>query len=181
MRAAPLMVEKVRVLINQDQIHQKIKEVARQIERDYQGKNLVVVTVLKGAILLTADLIREIDLPLTLETIQCSSYGAGGARRSELKIFGLDRLDIKDKDVLIVDDIFDTGHTMAGLYKAFADLYPSSIKNCVLLKKMVPHETTIRPDYALFEIENLFVVGYGLDYKERYRGFPSVCVVDFLE
>lgn len=180
MMVAPLQSEQVknnmRVLITQDQIHQKVKQTARQLELDYRDKDLVIITVMKGAICLVSDLIREIDLPLTVESIQCSSYGAGGTSRGELKIFGLDRLDIKDKDVLIVDDIFDTGHTMQGLYDAFEALGPRSVKNCVLLEKNVPHVSQLRPDYPLFAIEDLFVIGYGLDYKELYRGLPSICV-----
>jgi hypoxanthine phosphoribosyltransferase len=178
MMAVPLQSkENLRLLISQEQIRQKVRETARQIELDYQGKDLVIVAVMKGAICLIADLIREINLPLTLESIQCSSYGAGGAERGELKILGLDRLSIRDKDVLIVDDIFDTGHTMQGLYHAFESLQARSIKSCVLLEKNVPHISELRPDYALFPIENLFVIGYGLDYKELYRGLPSIFVL----
>ncbi len=181
MMAAPLRGENVqenmKVLINPDQIRERIAQTARQIERDYQGKDLVIVAVMKGAICLVADLVRELNIPFTIESIQCSSYGAGGSNRAELKIFGLERVDLKGKDVLIVDDIFDTGHTMQGLYDAFETMQPNSIKNCVLLEKDVPHMSDLRPDYPLFQIENLFVIGYGLDYKELYRGLPSVCVM----
>lgn len=180
--AAPLLGETVdqqlSVLISQEQIRQKVQQTARQIEAEYRDKDLCVVMVLKGALCLVADLIREIDLPLHVEVVQCSSYGARGAHRGELKVIGLDRLHVKDRDVLIVDDIFDSGHTMSALYKNIGELQPRSIKSCVLLEKNVPHITDIRPDYILFDIENLFVVGYGLDYKEQYRGLPGVYVLD---
>jgi hypoxanthine phosphoribosyltransferase len=133
--------------------------------------------VLKGALCIAADLIREIDLPLHLETVQCASYGALGKERGELKVYGLDRINLHSRDVLIVDDIFDTGHTMATLYAELGKQKPRSLKSCVLLCKNVPHVTNL-PDYILFDIENEFVVGYGLDYKERYRGLSGVHVFE---
>jgi hypoxanthine phosphoribosyltransferase len=181
MLAAPLrseqMDENLRLLIDESQIKSKVKEVAQQIERDYRGKDLVIVMVLKGALCIAADLIREIDLPLHLETVQCASYGALGKERGELKVYGLDRINLHHRDVLIVDDIFDTGHTMATLYAELGKQKPRSLKSCVLLCKNVPHVTNL-PDYILFDIENEFVVGYGLDYKERYRGLSGVHVFE---
>ncbi len=175
--AAPLrgelVDENLRILIDQEKIKSKVTEVAKQIEQDYQNKDLVVVMVFKGALCIVADLIREINLPLNIEAVQCSSYGALGTQRGELKVYGLDRVNVHNRDVLIVDDIFDTGHTMATLYKELEKQAPHSIKSCVLLCKNVPHVTT-PPDYVLFEIENEFVVGYGLDYKELYRGLPGI-------
>ncbi len=165
------------VLIDKETIAKKVKEVSVQIEGDYKGKNLVILMVLKGAICLVADLIREISLPLDLQTVQCSSYGAKGTKRGALTITGIDRLDVQNKDVLIVDDIFDSGHTMIELLQKLKEKHPRSIKTCVLLyKKEAPKVTEYRPDYILFEIPNLFVVGYGLDFKEQYRGLSDVCV-----
>jgi hypoxanthine phosphoribosyltransferase len=135
--------------------------------------------VLKGALCLAADLIRELDIPLDVEFVQCSSYGARGTQRGELQIFGLERLQIHNRDVLIVDDIFDSGHTMHTLVEALSQKKPHSIKTCVLLEKQGVHKVTdMKPDYVLFGIENLFVVGYGLDFKERYRGLSGVYVYD---
>ncbi|MBS0624965.1 MAG: hypoxanthine phosphoribosyltransferase [Verrucomicrobia bacterium] len=163
-------------LIEEQRIASKIKEVAAQIKADYRGKDLVVVMVMKGALCLVADLIRELDVPLDVEYVQCSSYGQRGAHRGELEVIGLDRLNIHNRDVLIVDDIFDSGHTLATLKIALQQKNPRSVKSLVLLVKNVPHVTDYRPDYVLFSIENLFVVGYGLDYKERYRGLSGVYV-----
>ncbi|HSX26775.1 MAG TPA: hypoxanthine phosphoribosyltransferase [Chlamydiales bacterium] len=170
--------EKTKLLISQDQISEKLTLAAGQIQRDYNGKDLVIVMVLKGALCLTADLIRKLDLPLDVEYVQCSSYGAGGKQRGELQIIGLDRLHIHNRDVLLVDDIFDSGHTMQALVSALREKHPRTLKSLVLLSKNVPHVTDYRPDYVLFPIENLFVVGYGLDYKERYRGLEGVYVLE---
>jgi len=170
---------KLRPLINKEQIAAKVKEASAQITRDYQGKDLVVVMVLKGAICLVSDLIREIDLPLDLQTVQCSSYGSRGTERGNLTVIGADRLQIHNRDVLIIDDIFDSGHTMMTLIETLKEQNPRSIKSCVLLNKQdVAKITDYRPEYVLFDIENLFVVGYGLDYKEQYRGLSEVCVLE---
>ncbi len=184
LKAATLPAEsmdptKLKSLISREEIAEKVKEVSRQIKRDYEGKDLVVVMVLKGALCLVADMIREIDLPLDLQTVQCSSYGANGTVRGELAVLGLDRLKIHNRDVLIVDDIFDSGHTMMALLKALQTQNPRSLKTCVLLYKQdAPKVAEYRPDYVLFDIQNLFVVGYGLDFKEQYRGLPDVCVLE---
>ncbi|HSX11249.1 MAG TPA: hypoxanthine phosphoribosyltransferase [Chlamydiales bacterium] len=170
---------KLRPLIDKQEIAHKVREAAVQIRGDYAGKDLVIVMVLKGALCLVADLIRELDMPLDIETVQCSSYGARGTQRGELKVIGTDRLHIRDKDVLIVDDIFDTGHTMTTLLDRLKELGPRSLKTCVLLNKTnVQKISDYRPDYVLFDIDNLFVVGYGLDFKERYRGLSGVYVLE---
>lgn len=165
-------------LIAQDQIAQKIREVSQKIQTEYKNKDLVIVMVMKGALCLVADLIRELNLPLDVEYVQCSSYGSRGTERGELQVIGLDRLSIHNRDVLIVDDIFDSGHTMATLIDALKEKNPRSLKSLVLLSKNTHHVTEYRPDYVLFDIENLFVVGYGLDYKERYRGLSGVYVLE---
>ncbi len=170
---------KLRPLITKEQISRRLTEICIQIERDYGGKDLVVLMVLKGALCLVADMIRQIDLPFDLQTVQCSSYGSKGMERGDLTILGSDRLSIHNRDVLIVDDIFDSGHTMASLMKTLKQQKPRSMKSCVLLyKRDVPKVIQDRPDYVLFDIDNLFVVGYGLDYKEQYRGLPAVYVLD---
>ena len=179
--AAPLRGEKVeenlRLLIDEVKIKKRVKEVASQIEEDYKAKDLVIIMVLKGALCIVSDLIRQIHLPLNVETVQCSSYGSLGTQRGELNVFGLDRVNVYNRDVLIVDDIFDSGHTIATLTKEIAKQNPRSIKALVLLSKNVPHVTD-RPEYVLFDIENEFVVGYGLDYKELYRGLSGVYVLE---
>ncbi len=170
---------KLKSLISKEEIAAKVRETAIQIKDDFAGKDLVIVMVLKGALCLVADLIRELDLPLDVETVQCSSYGARGAQRGELQVIGADRLHIHNRDVLLVDDIFDSGHTMTTLLDTLKAQHPRSLKTCVLLyKKDVPKTTDYRPDYVLFDIDNLFVVGYGLDFKERYRGLSGVYILE---
>lgn len=173
--AALLQASTLTPLITADAIASKITTAASQIDADYQDKDLVVLTVLKGSICLTSDLIRAITIPLDLQIIQCSSYGSNGTSRGALKIIGAEKLNITGRDVLIVDDIFDTGHTISALIAELQKLSPRSIKSCVLLNKQdVAKATTYVPEYVLFDIENRFVVGYGLDYKEQYRGLPAI-------
>lgn len=181
LKAAILPAEAtLRPLITKEQIHSKIHEAAGQIAQDFEGKDLVIIMVLKGAVCLVADLIRELPIPLDLEAVQCSSY-SGTTQRGQLKVIGAERIDVRGRDVLIVDDIFDSGNTLATLVNTFKEQNPRSMKTCVLLyKNGVPKTTDYRPDYVLFDIEDLFVVGYGLDYQEKYRGLPDVCVLDDL-
>jgi len=120
---------------------------------------------------------RELKLPHDLQAIQCSSYGANGTQRGELKIIGIEKLNIKDRDVLIVDDIYDTGHTLGALKEQLEKLSPRSLKTCVLLNKNDVAKVSTTPDYVLFDIADLFVVGYGLDYKEQYRGLSGIYVL----
>jgi hypoxanthine phosphoribosyltransferase len=171
---------KIKPLITKEEIASKIKEISIRIENDYQGKDLVIVMILKGAICLVADLMRELNLPLDLQTVQCSSY-RGATTRGELTVMGIERLNIKNRDVLIVDDIFDSGHTIASLKKELQTLEPRSVKSCVLLNKLnVPKVTEYLPEYVLFNIPDAFVIGYGLDFQERYRGLSDVCILEAL-
>jgi hypoxanthine phosphoribosyltransferase len=170
---------KLKLFIPKEQIAAKVKEAALQISKDYQGKDLVIVMVLKGSLCFVADLIREINLLLEVQTVQCFSYGALGKERGKLSIAGLDRLQIQNRDVLIVDDIFDSGHTLMKLKESLQEQKPSSIQTCVLLHKQgVSRVVDFRPEYVLFDIQNRFVVGYGLDYKEQYRGLPDLWTLE---
>lgn len=169
---------KVKPLIGQEQIASKISEIAAEIDRDYADLDLVIVMVLKGAVCFVADLIRKVTVPCDLQMVQCSSYGVKGTERGELTIFGLDALDIAGRDVLLVDDIFDSGHTLFALREALQKKQPSSLRTLVLLSRKVPHRTDFRPDRSGFSIGTEFVIGYGLDYKERFRGLPGVFILE---
>jgi hypoxanthine phosphoribosyltransferase len=169
---------KLKPLIGQKQIADKVQQIAREINREYAGKDLVILMVLKGAICLVADLIRAIEVPCDLEVVQCASYGESGTQRGSLRIFGLDRLNLQDRDLLIVDDIFDSGDTLTSLIDALQKKKVRSLKTLVLLCKNVRRKTSLRPDYVLFDIENHFVVGFGLDYKECYRGLPAIFIYE---
>ena len=161
-------------LISEDSIVAKIAAVARELDAHFQGKEITIVMIMKGAICLVADLIRHLSTAFSLEFIQASSYGKNGTSRGELLIFGLENIDLVDKHVLVIDDIFDSGVTLSEVMKRIELQKPASLRSLVLLAKKVPRKTDYRPDYVLFEIEDRFVVGYGLDYKERYRGLPGI-------
>ncbi len=162
------------VLIPEENIVERIIEVAEQIDREYQGKELILVTILKGSICLVADLIRQLNVPHAVEFIRCTSYGSGGHVRGKLKITGIDQLEIEGKHILIVDDIFDSGHTLTSVFSHLQELKPASLKTLVLLSKRVPRKIPFQPNFTLFEIEDRFVVGFGLDYKEHFRGLKGV-------
>jgi hypoxanthine phosphoribosyltransferase len=166
--------ENLELLIGPEEIAGKLKEVAAKIDEDYQGEELTVIVVMKGALCVSADLIRHLHVPSKIEYLKASSYGQRGTSRGELRITGLDAIELEGKHVLVVDDIFDSGHTMSGLISHLQNKNPKSLKSLVLLEKNIPRTVEYRPDYTLFSIENRFVVGYGLDYKEYYRGLPGI-------
>jgi len=164
------------VLISRAQLARRIQSLAREIERDYQGRELVVVTLLNGTLMFVADLLRHLELPLWLDFMGVASYGTG-TRPGKLVFTKELRLDVRGRDVLLVDDILDTGKTMARVLPRLRALKPREIKTCVLLNKAARRVEKIEADYVGFEIPDLFVVGYGLDYAERYRNLPFVGVL----
>lgn len=171
------MTEKGDLLISYDQITRKIAEIAREIDAEYMGEDLTIVMVMKGALCLTADLIRHLNTPTTLEYIKASSYGHRGKDRGDLEVFGLEDLNLELKNVLIVDDIFDSGQTLSQIVVKLREKGPKSLKTLVLLSKKVERETKYVPDHVLFDIDDLFVIGFGLDYKEHYRGLPGIYAI----
>lgn len=165
-----------RVLITRVQIERRLRVMARDIQRDFTGSEMVVVSLLNGTVMFLADLVRCLSLPLRLDFIGVSSYGTGTAP-GEL-VFTKDlRLDVRGRDVLLVDDILDTGRTMTRVREKLAALAPRRIRICVLLDKPSRRTTPERADYVGFEIPDVFVVGYGLDFAERYRNLPFVGVL----
>ncbi len=168
------MSSSLELLIAEEEIRQKIAAVARKLDAFYAGEELTIVMVMKGAFCFTADLIREMKTPFTIETIRASSYGNRGSERGELSIDGMEALDLTSKHVLLVDDIYDSGKTLSLIVSKFEEQGPKTLRTLVLLSKKVQKLTTYIPDEILFEIENTFVVGYGLDYKEHYRGLRGI-------
>lgn len=162
-------------LISEELIAQRVALVAEELSQEYRGRPLVVVAVLKGALCLLTDLIKKMDIPLEVAFIQASSY-KGGTTRGKLTIHEVGSCDFKGKDLLLIDDICDSGATLKGISEALKEKQPASLKTLVLLKKNLPREPFLIPDRALFEIEDLFVVGYGLDYQEKLRNLPSIYV-----
>jgi hypoxanthine phosphoribosyltransferase len=165
-----------RVLITEEQLARRVKILAAEIERDFRGRETVVVSLLSGTVMFLADLIRHLNLPLRLDFIGVSSYGAG-TESGELVFTKELRLDVRGRDVLLVDDILDTGKTMSRVLPKLRALKPRRIKVCVLLDKPSHRVEKIRADYVGFAVPDFFVVGYGLDFAERYRNLPFVGIL----
>ncbi|WP_437205549.1 hypoxanthine phosphoribosyltransferase [Planctomicrobium sp. SH664] len=167
----------VQPLISQAAIAAAVAELGERISRDYQGKNLTVLGVLTGSVVLVTDLMRQINVPHQVGFIQASSYRGTATSPEELRL-NLDWLpDISDRDVLVVDDIFDTGRTLSAILSRLQLHHPRSLQTAVLLWKKERREVTALPDYFCFEIPDAFVVGYGLDFNGAYRHLPYIGVV----
>ena len=164
------------VLITDAQIATRVASLAKEIQRDFKGREMVVVSLLSGTVMFLADLIRHLELPLRLDFMGVSSYGAG-TESGELVFTKELRIDVKGRDVLLVDDILDTGKTMTRVLAKLHALKPRRIKTCVLLDKPARRVEKIKADYIGFEIPDAFVIGYGLDYAERYRNLPFVGIL----
>ncbi len=164
------------ILISESALARRVKSLAREIQRDYRGKDLVIVSLLNGTVMFLADLIRHLNLPLRLDFIGVSSYGSGTKSRQLVFTKEL-RIDVKGRDVLLLDDILDTGKTLSAVLKKLRALKPRRIRTCVLLDKPERRIRKIAADHVGFEIPNEFVVGYGLDYAERYRNLPFIGVL----
>lgn len=165
-----------RILITDQQIATRILRLAREIQRDFRGREMVIVSLLNGTVMFLADLIRHLSLPLRLDFIGVSSYGAG-TESGDLVFTKELRLDVRGRDVLLVDDILDTGRTMNRVLPKLRALKPRRIKICVLLHKPSRRVENVQADYVGFEIPDFFVVGYGLDFAERYRNLPFVGIL----
>ena len=173
------MADKIRVLLSEDEVNKRISEVAAQISRDYQGKEIHLICILKGGVFFTCELAKRLELPVTLDFMSVSSYG------NDTKSSGVVRI-VKDldeplagKDVLIVEDIIDSGRTLSYLIEVLKQRGPDSIRLCTLLDKperRVKKQVTV--DYTCFTIPDEFVVGYGLDYAQKYRNLPYIGVVE---
>jgi hypoxanthine phosphoribosyltransferase len=164
------------VLITEEQLARRVQILAREIERDFRGRETVVVSLLSGTVMFLADLIRHLNLPLRLDFMGVSSYGLG-TESGDLVFTKELRLDVRGRDLLLIDDILDTGKTMSRVLPKLRALKPRRIKLCVLLDKPSRRVEKIRADYVGFEIPDFFVVGYGLDFAERYRNLPFVGVL----
>jgi len=165
-----------RIIITEAQLARRVRALAREIERDYAGREMVIVSLLNGTVMFLADLIRHLSLPLRLDFVGVSSYGSG-TKSGELVITKELRLDVRGRDVLLVDDILDTGRTMKRIHAMLRRLRPRRIRTCVLLDKPSRRVERVRADYVGFIIPDLFVIGYGLDFAERYRNLPFVGVL----
>ncbi len=165
-------------LLSEDEIRGGIGRLAGELTQHYTGRPLTVIGVLTGSMVLVADLIRRLDLPLRVGVIQVRSYRGGATSPGPLEINDSMLPDIKGRDVLLVDDIFDTGRTLAALIEQMRNLGPRSLRSAVLLRKTGRQQVAIEPDHVAFEIPDVFVVGYGLDYQDAYRHLPYVAALE---
>ena len=165
------------VLIPETELQAKVRELGAQIARDYEDKNPLVVSVLKGAVIFVADLIRAMDIPLGIDFIATSSYGNGDASSGVVRILMDLGSSIRGRHVLIVEDIVDTGRTLNYLMNVLGTREPASLRLCALLDKPERREAEVTTDYLGFHIPDYFVVGYGLDFAEKYRNLPFIGVL----
>ncbi|MEA3422655.1 MAG: hypoxanthine phosphoribosyltransferase [Bacillota bacterium] len=162
------------ILLTKDEINAKVSEMGKLITEDYKGKKIVVISLLKGSFIFTADLIRNIDLPLVIEFMITSSYGHGHESSGRVKVIKDVDIDISEYDVLIVDDIIDSGNTMKNIYELLLSRNPKSLKTCTLLDKPSRRSVEFTADYTGFVIPDKFIVGYGLNYGDYYRNVDHI-------
>jgi hypoxanthine phosphoribosyltransferase len=166
-----------KVLFDEPAIHRRLDDMAAQISNDYRDRELTVIAVLHGSLMFVADLLRRIPVPLKLECLSVASYHGKAQTRGEVIFKQATLPDVADRDVLILDDILDSGHTLAAIRETLETAKPHSIRMCVLLSKKKQRAREVDTDYVGFEIEDEFVVGYGLDFRERYRNLPYIGVL----
>lgn len=172
---------KISVLVSREEIKAKTEELAKRITEDYRGKDLLLVGVLKGGFMFLADLARAIDLPLSIDFISVSSYANSTVSSGVVRILKDIDYDITGKHVLIVEDIIDSGLTLTYLKELFKAKHCASVKVCTILDKPSRRKVDLEVDYQGIIIPDKFVIGYGLDYQEKYRNLPDVCVIEDLE
>ncbi len=166
-------MDKMEVLFSKEQIEKRVKEVGEQISKDYKGKKLMVICVIKGAFIFTADLVRAIDLDLEIDFMKAKSYV--GTESSGVVNISIDNeLEVEGKDIIVVEDILDTGRTLHSICNTLRSKNANSVKVCVFLDKAERRVVDLKADYVCYDIPDTFVVGYGLDYDEKYRQLPFV-------
>lgn len=163
------------VLVTEEELQAKVRELGAQISRDYEGRNLLLVSILKGAVVFMADLMRAVTIPCSIDFMVVSSYGGANTESTGLvKIVKDLDADLSGRDVLIVEDILDTGITLSNLVPMLKMRNPSSVRICAILNKPTRRKADIQPDYEGFQVPDEFVVGYGLDFDEKYRNLRYV-------
>jgi hypoxanthine phosphoribosyltransferase len=172
------MSSQPKVLITQDEIKQAVVKLASEIRRDYQGKRPLLIGILKGSFIFLADLIRELGLPVEVDFVKLSSYGSGTETSGKVKMVQGLKKPIKDRDVLVVEDIVDTGLTVSFLMDHLHNKKPASLKLCALTDKTSQHKVPVAIDYLGFTVPNKFIVGYGIDWNEQFRHLRDICYLD---
>ena len=173
------MAERIEVLLPEEKINSRIQELGEQISKDYAGKNVHLICILKGGSFFMCELAKRITVPVSIDFMSVSSYGSGTTSSGTIKIKKDMDESIEGKHVLVVEDIVDTGKTLSYLVELLKDRGAADVKLCALLDKPERREVDIRADYIGFQIPDEFVVGYGLDYDQRYRNFPYIGIVKF--
>jgi hypoxanthine phosphoribosyltransferase len=168
----------MKTLFSREQLHEGVSAMADEIASCYKDQHLTIVGVLTGSLVLVADLIRLLDLPMRVGVIAASSYRGATTTRGELSVNDELMLDIRGRDVLLVDDIFDTGHTLVKVMEKMREYEPTSLRSAVLLRKHGRQEVVAEPDFVAFNIPDEFVVGYGLDYEDMYRNLPFLAALE---
>lgn len=169
----------MKTLLTEEQLHAGIRRMADEIEAHYRGRPLTIIGVLIGSVVLLADLIRMLNIPLRVDLVQARSYRGDNTRPGPLAInIELLNSSVQGRDVLLIDDIFDTGHTLWELVPQIDELGPQSVRTAVLLRKQGRCEVAMKPDFVAFDIPDAFVVGYGLDYSDQYRNLPYLAVLE---
>ena len=175
------MAEKIRILLTEEEVNKKIQEIGEQISKEYAGKQVHLVCVLKGGSFFMCELAKRITVPVSLDFMSVSSYGSETKSSGIVKIVkDLDE-PLKDKDVIVVEDIVDSGRTLSYLLEILQKRNPKSLRLCTLLDKPERRVTQVAVDYTCFNIPDEFVVGYGLDYAQKYRNLPFIGIVEFVE
>ena len=167
----------MKILLTEQELQLGIERLAKQISLEYGERPVTIISIMTGSLVLLADLIRRLEMPIRVSLIQASSY-RGGTESGELDVNDSLMLDIQGRDCLLVDDIFDTGKTLMRVTERLKGLRPASLKSIVLLYKEGRQEFPLEPDYFIFKIPDEFVVGYGLDYQDLYRNLPYVGVME---
>jgi len=167
-----------KVLITHDEIRQAITKLVAEIRRDYKGKQPLLIGILKGSFVFMADLVRELGLPVEVDFVKVSSYGTGMETSGKVRIMHGLKTKIKGRDVLIVEDIVDTGLTISFLINYLQKKRPASLRLCALTDKPSRHEVPVTIDYLGFTVPNKFIVGYGIDWNEKFRYLPDICFID---
>lgn len=170
--------KKEKVLFSREEIFQRVKELGEEISNDYEGGEIIAISLLRGSFIFAADLVREISIPVNVDFMTTSSYGHRESSSGIVEIITDVRTDIKGKKVLIIDDIIDSGHTMKKVVEFINMKEPKSIRTCCMLDKPSRREADIIPDYVGFTIPDVFIVGYGLNYGDFYRNIPYIFTFD---
>jgi hypoxanthine phosphoribosyltransferase len=169
---------KPKILFSRKEIAATVKRLAAEINRDYRGKNPLLIGILKGSFMFMADLVRLLDFPLAVDFIRLSSYGSGRESSGKIKVVRGLSTPVKGRDVLVIEDIVDTGLTVAFLLDYLRKKRPSSLKLCALTDKPSRRRVPLAIDYLGFTVPNKFLVGYGLDWDEKFRNLPDICVIE---